>query len=214
MSTEAALQYGGAGATAGSMFGPPGAIIGGGLGLLGGALFGKKKKAPQYTPIDITAILAQIDKVYAEEESRVKGGLAEQLAGQQTATAESLAGRGIYSSPVSEYSFGANRTSNARALANALSEIAGNKATAKSNLMTSAATTNATNAYNAEVAKYEKQLESSNLLTGLLTTMGSAALSSSLKSPKKTPGVDDTGAADKRAALLAALNYGGYVPFK
>ena len=137
--------------------------------------FGKKPKAPSAPTIDVSGILAEIDKMYAAQETATQANLAKGLSGTQKATSDSLAGRGVYSSPVSEWSFAKNRGDYQTSLADALATIAGNRAGAKANVLSSAKSLEAKQKYESELNKYNQKLSSSNMLTGLLA---SAAMSS------------------------------------
>lgn len=139
------------------------------------SMFGKKPKAPKTPTIDTSAIMAEIDKLYAAQESATQANLSRSLAGLNKQTSESLAGRGIYRSPVSEQSFIRNREAYSSSLADALSGLAGQRAQSKANVLSSAASLEAQQRYNAQLAKYQQQMESRNLLTGLLAAGTGAA---------------------------------------
>lgn len=150
---------------------------------LGSLLAGSKKvKAPKAPVIDITGILAEIDKLYNTQAQATEANNTKNLAATQTATSDSLAGRGIYTSPVSEWSFGKNRADVSSDLANALATINSNRANSKANVMSSAASLNAQQAYQAQLAKYQNQMESKNMITGLLSSAALATI----------PGMDET----------------------
>jgi hypothetical protein len=135
----------------------------------------KKPKAPSTPTIDVSGILAEIDKMYDTQETATQANLARSLAGTNKATSDSLAGRGVYSSPVSEWSFAKNRGDYQSALSDALATIAGSRAGAKANVLSSAKSLEAKQKYKSELNKYNQKLSSSNMLTGLLA---SAAMSS------------------------------------
>ena len=133
-----------------------------------------RPKTPKPQPIDVSGILAEIDKLYAAQTQSVQANIARNLAGTQAQTSESLAARGVYSSPVSEWSYAQNRQSSANALADALATIASNQASQKASVMSSATSVNAQQAYQAQLAKYQNQIESSNMLTSLLSNAAMA----------------------------------------
>src|SRR3989337_2614988 len=96
-----ALGGAGIGAAVG---GPLGAAIGGGAGLLAGFFTSPKRKAPG-SSINISKELDKIGDLFREQRAAVTRGIEEDLAGKKFSLASSLAGRGIYSSPVSEYGY-------------------------------------------------------------------------------------------------------------
>ena len=99
-----------------------------------GNLF-KSPDVPQPGQLDITAQLAMIDEAYNQQKQQAQTTLAESLKGQNRLTAQSLAGRGIYSSPVSQFSFGKNQKSYAQALSQALSDLGAQQAIQKNTII-------------------------------------------------------------------------------
>lgn len=138
--------------------------------------FGKKQpKAPSYQAPDLTGTLAAIDEYYKKAAETGKTSLGQELQGLNTMTAENLAGRGIYSSPVSQYAYQQNTQNYQKSLADMLGSLQGQQLQAKANITGQVATQGAANKYQSELAKYQQRLQSQNMLTGLLSQ---AALSS------------------------------------
>lgn len=138
--------------------------------------FSKKPKAPKYVAPDLTGTLAAIDAYYKQAGAQTEATMGRQLQGQQKMTGENLAGRGIYSSPVSEYAFQQNRQQNQMSLADALASLGGQQLQAKANITGQAAMQGAQGKYQAELQKYQDKLQSSNMLTGLLSSGALASL--------------------------------------
>lgn len=144
---------------------------------LAGLFAGQKKvKQPKVPTVDLSAELAKLDALYAEQKAGVTARMERQLAQTQAQTSSSLAGRGIYSSPVSEYSFGANRAATANALADALAMLSGQQAFTRAQLTSGLAEQQAKQLYDAAMAKYQANLENRNRLSAALTGMGMAGL--------------------------------------
>jgi hypothetical protein len=176
MSWQSTGQGAAAGAAVGSQIMPGwGTAIGAVLGGLFNSGKGRRK-APKVQSIDTSSILAEIDKLYAAQEQATQANLARGLSGMQAQTSESLAGRGIYSSPVSEWSFAKNRQAASDSLADAMSTLSANKASTKANVLSSASSLEAKQRYDAALAKYQNQIESDNMLTGLLASGAMSAL--------------------------------------
>lgn len=146
-----------------------------GVGALG-SLFSKKPKAPKYVAPDLSGTLAAIDEYYKKAGANVEATMGRQLQGQQKVTGENLAGRGIYSSPVSEYAFQQNRQNSQISLADALASLGGQQLQAKANVTGQAAMQGAQNKYQSELQRYQDKLQSSNMLTGLLSSGALASL--------------------------------------
>lgn len=85
--------------------------------------------------IDISGELSRIGDLYNEQREFAKTSSKEQLQDLNKLTASDLAGRGILSSPVSEYSFGANRAQAQRSLAAALAGISSSEAGQRASLL-------------------------------------------------------------------------------
>lgn len=176
-----------AGAGVGASFGGQGgAVIGGVVGGLAGLLSRKRKRSkPQI--LDITQELAQIGEMYnmARAQQKELSGRGQAQALQQTS--ESLAGRGIYRSPVGEYALGQTRKTYATALADALAELSQQEIGQKAQLSVAAKQFNLgnINAYN--TAKDRQSMANQNLLNQGLYSMGSWLLDRGLTPEPKTP---------------------------
>lgn len=121
------------GVGAGASLGPIGAIGGGILGgLLGG---GKKKKTPTYTAPDISGELAKIDALYGQQGQLLTQGINQQIANMQGQTAQGLANRGIYSSPVSQKAIQDVNTKGLQALAQGQASLLGEQAQARTSAL-------------------------------------------------------------------------------
>jgi len=172
-----------AGATLGSAAGPIGTGVGAVVGgLAGGFLSPKKKKAPKPQQIDITAQLAMIDAMYNQQKQQARTTLAESLKGLNKLTAQSLAGRGIYSSPVSQFSFGENQKSYAQALSQALSDLGAQQAMQKAQLSAQAQQFNMGQQGQYDQSMYQQQLASRQALSQALWSIGGVGLNRMLSS--------------------------------
>lgn len=172
--------------------------------------FGKKPKAPSAPTIDVSDILAEIDKMYDAQETATQANMARSLSGVNKATSDSLAGRGVYSSPVSEWSFAKNRGDYQTALSDALATIAGNRAGAKANVLSSAKSLEAKQKYESELNKYNQKLSSSNMLTGLLasaamSSLGGGGAPAAGGGGGFTPEILSTGGNQDLSAILSGL---------
>ena len=144
---------------------------------LAGLFAGQRKvKQPTVPTIDLSAELAKLDALYEAQKARTRESLATQLGETQKQTSASLAGRGVYSSPVSEYSFGQNRAAFANALADALAQISIQQAGTRASLTSGLAQQQAQQQYAAAMSKYQAQIENRNLLSSALTGLGTAGL--------------------------------------
>lgn len=172
--------YGAAsGAGIGSAFGGAGAPIGAVVGGLAG-LFSKKKKRPKaLVAPDISGELAKLDALYGTQRELLTQDVARQTGLMQGQTAQSLANRGILSSPVSEASFGRVRASGQQALSGGLAELYGQQATARS------AALNSLLQYNQNIqqanqarqqASYDRQQQFQNQMLGVGLNLGTQAL--------------------------------------
>lgn len=103
------------------------------LGSLGVSLFGggndNISEIPYY---DVSADLERIKQAYSGVTEATTSALEGQMQGMTQNTANQLAKRGIYSSPVSEYSFNQLARTKQNALASALANVELNKANALS----------------------------------------------------------------------------------
>ena len=163
-----------------------GAIIG---GIIGGLTGKKRPKRPKPTTIDLSAELAKLDALYAEQKAGVTASMGRQLAQTQAQTSDSLAGRGVYSSPVSEYSFGVNRAASANALADALAMISGQQAGTRAQLTSGLSQLQAKQIYEAVMSEYEAKIRNRNILSSALTGLGTAGLTKWAGGLGKAPAV-------------------------
>ena len=123
------------GAGIGAGFGPWGAAGGalGGLllgGGLGGFFGGSKRKS-----IDISAEIAKIKALYAENKQAAIAAINQEAARGRSATASNLAARGIYRSPVSEGTFNLLEDARLAAIGQASGRIAGEQAGVQAQLL-------------------------------------------------------------------------------
>ena len=130
-----ALGGAGIGAQIGASAGPWGAAGGalGGLllgGGLGGFFGGSKRKS-----IDISAEIAKIKALYAENRQAAIAAINKEAAQGRTAAASNLAVRGIYRSPVSERTFNLLEDARLSAIGQASGRIAGEQAGVQAQLL-------------------------------------------------------------------------------
>lgn len=146
-------------------------------GTIGGLLASRRRvdiPAPQQ--IDITQQLAMIDEAYNQQKQQAQTNLAESLKGQNKLTAQSLAGRGIYSSPVSQFSFGENQKSYAQALSQALSDLGAQQATQRAQLSAGAQQFNLGQQNQYNQSRYQQQLANRQMLSQALFGLGGAGI--------------------------------------
>ena len=146
-----------------------------GASLLGG-LFSKKKKVKMPAAPDISGELAKLDALYGTQRELLTKDIAQQTGQMQRQTAQGLANRGIFSSPVSEASFGRTRQTGQQALSQGLSDLYGQQAQARSAALNSLLQYN----QNIQMANYQRQLQQqqqqSALRSGLFGMAGSFGL--------------------------------------
>lgn len=155
------------GASLGSYGGRWGAAAGGVIGGVGGGLglFGGGQKRPS---IDISGELAKIRALYDQQATALKADSKYRLGETNKATSSQLAGRGIYSSPVSEYSFNANSNAANSDLTRALASLYGGQAQTESGLLGSLASAKAQQ----DQLDYQQQMQSRNQLFSILGGAG------------------------------------------
>lgn len=133
-------------------------------------LLTKKKKTPSMASIDISGELDKLDKLYESKRGLLTTDIQNQLAGLNKNTANSLAGRGIYRSPVSQASYNQNAATAQGALSQGLSNLYGKQASERTsslnNLLGYQNKVNEAN-YNAALRKYQNRY---NTRTGLMST--------------------------------------------
>lgn len=165
------------GAAIGSFGGPPGTAIGAGIGALLGLGTGFLKK-PKRPSVNIDSELVRLRGLYQAQRDAALAGVNENLGELNKQTAEGLAGRGIYSSPVSENYFARNRRGAQSALAQAYGNIGSNQANAESALLSKLLGLD----YENKNAGYEDDVQARNDIFSGLTGLSLAYLNS--KSPK------------------------------
>ena len=161
----------------------------------------KKKKAPQ---IDISAQTARLRDLFNEQRQAAKALAQEQLQELQGLTASNLAGRGIYSSPVSEFSFGRNRAMAQRTLAQLLSGIGAQEATSLQSLTEKLMGQK----FTSESAEEEARTAARRSLISLLSSTGTAAGASG--GSRGLRGGGGGGAGGGYSADFGGTGYGGY----
>ena len=127
-----------------------------------------KIKAPAF---DYGAELANLDKLYSEAGTEITRQVGEQGAQMRKQTAEGLAARGIYSSPVSEASFAQVQKGQQSALSSALANLATEKGKTRSSLFQNLLDYNSKVAqmqYQRNLAKYQGSQQQWNTLSALL----------------------------------------------
>ena len=146
-----------------------------GASLLGG-LFSKKKKVSMPAAPDISGELAKLDALYGTQRELLTKDIAQQTGQMQRQTAQGLANRGIFSSPVSEASFSRTRQTGQQALSQGLSDLYGQQASARSAALNSLLQYN----QNIQMANYQRQLQQqqqqSAMRSGLFGMAGSFGL--------------------------------------
>lgn len=175
------LNYGGAasGAIAGAGIGSAIPVIGTGVGAAVGGLaglFSKRRKPSKPQQIDITKELAMIGELYNQARTQQQELGARQLAQGLTQTSESLAGRGIYRSPVSQRAIGDTRKTYAMALSDALARLSAEEMAKRIELSSAAKQYNAN-----QVAEYNRMKDAISAqnraaLTSGITSLGAGLL--------------------------------------
>lgn len=121
--------------------------------------------------VDISGELAKIRALYAAQADALKADSKQQLQEANKTTASNLAGRGILSSPVSEYSFGANQKAAGSDLTHALAGLYGGQASTESNLLGLLSG----QANQANMMRYQQGNQNKNNMLALLLAGGLAA---------------------------------------
>ena len=175
------LNYGGAasGAIAGAGIGSAIPVIGTGIGAAVGGLAGlftKKAKRPKPQQIDISQELAMISELYGQARTQQQELGARQLAQGLTQTSESLAGRGIYRSPVSQRALGETRKTYAMALSDALARLSSEEMAKRAELSAAAKQFNANALNQSAQQRYAESMANRTALTSGLTSLGAGLL--------------------------------------
>lgn len=162
-------------AKGGAVLGVPGIVAG---GLIGGALglMSKKRKPPKPQQIDIGSELAMISEMYNQARAQQQELGARQLAQGLTQTSESLAGRGIYRSPVSQRALGETRKTYAMALSDALAKLSAEEVAKRAELSAAAKQYNLGQQNQYNQLRYAQSQANQAALTGGLTSLGAALL--------------------------------------
>src|SRR5687767_9921320 len=106
-----------------------------GLTMAGGSLLGSALNRPKFDTPDIGGELSKIDALFAKLRAQNTANLNHQAGQGRRTAASNLAARGIYSSPVSEHTFGAIEGDRLRSIATSDAELAGQEAATRSGLL-------------------------------------------------------------------------------
>ena len=132
---SAILTGGASGAAIGGRFGGPwGAALGGLAGGLGGAFLGGDDQ-PEDDGVDLSGELNRLEGLFNTQRAQAKSEALALQGELEKRAVSSLAGRGILTSPVSEYTLGRTREAALRAQGRSLADIAAQEAGARISLI-------------------------------------------------------------------------------
>lgn len=174
----------------------PGLAIAGGA-LAGGSLLGSILNRPNYNTPDVGGELDKIAGLFAQLRANNTSNINYEAGQGRRTAASNLAGRGIYSSPVSQNTFNALEDSRLRSIATSDAQLAGQEAEARSGILRSLLGLNQQN-------QMMRNQANANIF-GQVGGLGSSLLLTSLLSPAAAGG----GAAPAAAAGGAAGGGGG-----
>ena len=174
-STEGAVSGAASGAGAGAFAGPWAALAGGIFGGLAGGFGGRKRRSPPQ--INIQAELARIEAIYAKAGQAAIANIKREAGQARRATASNLAARGIYTSPVSENSFGALNEAMLASIGQAEGQIAGESASMQAQILQSLAAQQQAQEYQEYQRREQARASMFAALGGLGTNLFVGALS-------------------------------------
>lgn len=120
--------------------------------------------------IDISGEISQLRALFAEQREIARKGIMSQLGDFQGRTASDLAGRGIYRSPLSEWSFGRNRKAAQSAIGDAFGKISATEAQTIADLLSQLSSQKNKQQADSELKKQRGRNELLGLLSGSITS--------------------------------------------
>ena len=166
---------------------------------LGGAgLVGSFLNKPNYNTPDISGELKKISELFAQMRAQAETSINRQAALGRAQSANSLAARGVYSSPVSEHTFNRLEDSRLNSIADANAQIGGQEANARSSVLGTLLQLNARN----QDMRNQANAARWGSLTGLGANLGLMGLSM----PNASPAPAATGGVPDWRQLWASMN--------